>query len=144
MSRLTRGVLASMAGATLMLVPSTSTTRAEWVDKAAVVGTASNATAVTLDLDCTPGLGGARISWPRVTSPTPLVYTATRHDGTGVLTPSIGSDGLGQVVLTSLFDGVSVSRTYNVDVTASLPGTSWKVTKRKTVTVVVIGLLVSC
>ncbi|WP_341242788.1 hypothetical protein [uncultured Nocardioides sp.] len=143
MSNVVRGALAAVLGAALLSAP-VATTRAEWLDTTSVVGRHSSAAAVTLEVDCRPGLGGARISWPLVTTPTPLMYTATRHNGSGVLQTSIGADGLGQVVLTSLFDGVSVSKTYNVDVTASLPGTTWSVTKRTPVTVVVIGLLVSC
>lgn len=127
-------------GVGIALLP-TATTSASWTDSEHVRAPRSTAATIAPDLACVPGVGGARIEWPGVTSPTAVTYTA-RVVGRGPLDPVAG-EKVYYLPLNSLLDSV-VSKSYVVEVTASLPSTSWTATSSVTVKTVLAGTLVSC
>lgn len=128
------GLMAAMA-----LVP-TATTLAAWTDEVTARGPASGTATITPVLTCETGLGSARVTWPAVTSPTAVTYTA-RVVGGSSLTPVAGNPYY--VDLVSLL-GSLVNKTYVIEVTATLPLTSWQDTTSVTVKTILGGTVVSC
>ncbi len=136
MLRAALGLLAASA-----LVP-TATTLAAWTDQATARGQASSSATITPVLTCEPGLASARVRWPAVTSPTSATYAA-RVVGGASLSP-VASGSTFHVDVTSLLGSLLSPRTYVVEVTASLPGTSWTSISTRSITSYGVGLLVSC
>ena len=105
------------------------------VGKPAAVGcTVSNPVLGTKSLTTT---------WTAASTPTALTYTAVVRETGQVLTVS-SSGTQRSATVTSTLLGSLLGSTFHIDVTATLPGTSWTATSSRTGTLVLLGLGFSC
>ena len=135
--------LVVLALAVLAALSPQRTTRAAWVDTASVTS-AVDTLDVTPTLQCSPTGFDVTVSWSRPATPygtAPVSYTATIRRNGGGLIPLSVTVGPTAADRSALVVGTITLVDYPVlvEVTATLPGTSWTATS--TMTVVVRGLL---
>lgn len=143
--------VAVTAFAALVVVPQALTpTMAGFTDSSVVTsgsissGSVTKPAAVSCSVD-NPLFGTKSLTttWQASSTPTPLSYTAViRETGDPLtITPS-GANRSATVTGTLL--GTLLGSTFHIDVTATLPGTSWIAVSTRTGTLVVLGLGFTC